>query len=74
MPNERIVHTEVYEAMPGEAALNFVTFSEADGRTTLELLTECETKETRDGIIASGMEVGMQEQMDLLEELARSLR
>jgi uncharacterized protein YndB with AHSA1/START domain len=74
VPNERIVNTEVYEAMPGSPALNIVTFTEADGRTTLELLTECGSKEVRDAIIDSGMEVGMQEQMDLLEEIAVSLR
>jgi uncharacterized protein YndB with AHSA1/START domain len=72
--NERLVHTEVFEAMPGEPAINVVTFADADGRTRLELLVQCESKETRDGIIESGMEVGMQEQMDLLEELAVSLR
>ena len=72
--NERLVHTEVFEAMPGDPAINVVTFADADGRTRLELLVQCETKETRDGIIESGMEVGMQEQMDLLEELAVSLR
>jgi hypothetical protein len=32
------------------------------------------TKEVRDAIIDSGMETGMQEQMDLLEEIAASLR
>ena len=74
VPNERIVNTEVFEAMPGDPALNVVTFTEVDGHTRLELLVECETKEARDGIMASGMEVGMQEQMDLLEELAISLR
>ena len=74
VPNERIVNTEVYEAMPGDPALNVVTFTEVDGRTRLELLVECETKEARDAIMASGMEVGMQEQMNLLEELAISLR
>jgi uncharacterized protein YndB with AHSA1/START domain len=72
--NERLVHTEVFEAMPGDPAINVVTFDDVDGRTRLELLVQCETKETRDGIIESGMEVGMQEQMDLLEELAVSLR
>ena len=35
---------------------------------------QCPSKELRDVIIDSGMEGGMQEQMDLLEELARSLR
>ena len=73
VPNERIVNTEVYEAMPEESVRNVVTFTEADGRTTLSLLTECPSKEIRDGIIDSGMEGGMQEQMDLLEELAASL-
>jgi uncharacterized protein YndB with AHSA1/START domain len=73
VPNERIVNTEVYEAMPGDGVLNTVTFTETDGRTRLELLTECGSKEVRDTIIASGMEGGMQEQMDLLEELAASM-
>ena len=72
--NERLVHTEVYEAMPDDGAINVVTFADSDGGTRLELLVQCKTEETRDGIIASGMEVGMQEQMDLLEELAASLR
>jgi len=73
--NERIVNTEAYEGVPdGEPALNVVTFAEADGRTTLELLVKCPDKATRDAILESGMETGMQEQMNLLEELAISLR
>jgi len=73
VPDERIVNTEVYEAMPEGEALNIVTFSETDGRTTLELLTQVDSREVRDGILASGMEGGMQEQMDLLEQLAISM-
>jgi uncharacterized protein YndB with AHSA1/START domain len=78
VPNERIVSTEVYE-MPGAPAddegapLNTVTFTEVDGRTILALLTDCGSKELRDTIINSGMEGGMQEQMDLLERIAISL-
>jgi uncharacterized protein YndB with AHSA1/START domain len=76
VPDERIVTTEVYEGMPdvGDPAVDFVTFNEADGRTTLELLMRVSSKEIRDMILETGMEVGMQEQMDLLEELAVSLR
>jgi uncharacterized protein YndB with AHSA1/START domain len=76
VPNERIVNTEIYEVMPteGDPVLNVVTFAEADERTTLELLVQCPSKEIRDAILDSGMEVGMQEQMDLLEQLAISLR
>ena len=80
VPNERIVTTEVYE-MPGAEALpeadeplNIITFSEADGRTTLTLLVQTASKELRDTIIDSGMEAGMQEGMDLLEQVAISLR
>jgi uncharacterized protein YndB with AHSA1/START domain len=76
VPDERIVNTEVYE-MPGAtdegAALNEVTFTESGGRTTLSILTYCHSRELRDTIIGSGMETGMQEGMDLLEEVARSL-
>jgi uncharacterized protein YndB with AHSA1/START domain len=75
VPNERIVTTEIYEAMPdGDPVVNVVTFTEMDGRTMLELLVQCPSKEVRDAIIDSGMEVGMQEQMDILEQLAISLR
>jgi uncharacterized protein YndB with AHSA1/START domain len=69
VPDERIVTTEVFEGMPGDGVLDVVTFGEADGRTTLELLVECGSREARDMIVQSGMEAGMQEQMDLLEEL-----
>jgi uncharacterized protein YndB with AHSA1/START domain len=77
VPEERLVHTEVFEmpgAPAGEPAVNEVTFSEVDGRTTLSLLARTPSRQVRDAIMESGMEGGMQEQMDLLEELARSLR
>ena len=75
VPNERIVTTEVYEgAPPGVApALNIVTFEETDGRTTLTMLTRVESREVRDMIVDSGMEGGMQEGMDILEQIAREL-
>jgi uncharacterized protein YndB with AHSA1/START domain len=74
VPDERIVTTEVYEAMPEGEALNTVTFTELDRRTTIALLAEFPTKEVRDMVIESGMELGMQEQMDVLEQVAISLR
>jgi uncharacterized protein YndB with AHSA1/START domain len=74
VPNERIVATEVYEGMPDAEAVNTVTFAEVDGRTTLTILVQHERKEHRDAHIESGMEAGMQDAMDLLEEVAISLR
>ena len=79
VPNERIVSTEVYEMpdapplAPADEPLNIITFTEVDGRTTLSMLTQTTSKELRDMIIDSGMEGGMQEAMDLLEQVAISL-
>jgi uncharacterized protein YndB with AHSA1/START domain len=72
--NERLVSTEVYEAIPEGEALNTLTLTEVDGRTTLTVLVQHASKEARDGHVNSGMEVGMQEGMDLLEQVAVSLR
>ena len=83
VPNERLVMTEIYE-MPAddpmagtpeaeEGALNTITFTQVDGRTTLTTAVECHTPEVRDAIINSGMEGGMQEAMDRLERVAVSL-
>ena len=74
VPDERIVSTEVFEGAPESEVVNVVTFAETDGRTTLELLTQCPDQETRDAIMGSGMEGGMQEGMDLLEQIAIELR
>ena len=76
VPNERLVTTEVYEGIPDadeHAALDTLTLTESDGRTTLTVLVEHPTKEGRDAHINSGMEAGMQDAMDLLEEVAVSL-
>src|SRR6476646_6851040 len=76
VPNEQIVSTEVYEGIPDaeqHAALNTLTLTERDGRTFLTVLVEHPTKEGRDAHINSGMEPGMQDAFDLLEQVAVSL-
>jgi uncharacterized protein YndB with AHSA1/START domain len=74
VPDERIVSTEVYEGMPEGEALNTLTLIEDDGRTTMSILVQHSCKEHRDAHIDSGMEAGMQKSMDLLEQVAVSLR
>lgn len=80
VPTERIVSTEVFEGLPEgldpeeHASLNTATFAEADGRTTLAILVQYVSKTDRDAVIASGMEAGLQDALDLLEEVAASLR
>jgi uncharacterized protein YndB with AHSA1/START domain len=79
VPDERLVSTEVYEGLPEGISeeeggtLNTATFEENDGRTTVTLQIQTTTKESRDAIIESGMEAGLQDALDLLEEVARSL-
>ena len=80
VPTERIVHTEVME-VPGTspdsedgAVVNTVTFEEADGgATTVSIRTNAGSKEVRDMIAQSGMEGGVREQFEIIEELAASL-
>ena len=74
VPNERLVSTEVYEAVPEAEAIDTLTLAEADGRTTLTLLVQHASKEHRDAHIESGMEDGLQDALDLLEELAIAQR
>ena len=80
VPNERIVSTETYEGLPEGVSdeqgstVNTATFVEADGRTTLTILVQAPSKETRDAIVESGMEDGLQDALDLMEEVAVSLR
>jgi uncharacterized protein YndB with AHSA1/START domain len=74
VPNERIVSTEVYEGMPDAQAVDTLTLAEGGGRTTLRLLVQHSSKEHRDAHIESGMEDGLQDALDLLEQVAGSLR
>jgi uncharacterized protein YndB with AHSA1/START domain len=75
VPNERIVSTEFYEGAPpeSEGSVNTMTLTETKGRTRVELHMQLKSKEERDAIIDSGMEAGLQDALDLLEEVAISL-
>lgn len=72
-PNERIIFTEVFEGMPEGEALNTLTLTGTGDQTTLTLLVQHQNQEHRDAHINSGMEAGMQDAMDLLEQVAISL-
>ena len=80
VPNERVVSTEIYEGLPEGvsdeegATVNTATFAEEDGRTTLTILVQASNRTSRDAIIESGMEDGLQDALDLLEQVAISLR
>lgn len=73
VPNELIVSTEIYEAIPDAAALSTLTLTESEGTTAIELLVEHGTQQARDLHVASGMEDGLQDALADLEQVAAGL-
>lgn len=77
VPNERIVSTEIYEGVPpgqpNEGTLNTASFRQEGDRTILTILVQAPSKQVRDLIIQSGMEAGLQDALELLEQAAQSL-
>ena len=77
VPDELIVRTAIFEGLPPDVseadALTTETaaLSEIDGKTILTLVIQASNQTSRDAIIASGMENGLQDALDLLEEVAR---
>jgi uncharacterized protein YndB with AHSA1/START domain len=69
-PPERIVQTFEWEPMPGHVSVDIATFEDlGDGRTKITTVSQFHTPEERDGMLGSGMEKGMGETYDRLEEL-----
>jgi uncharacterized protein YndB with AHSA1/START domain len=77
VPSERIVMTHIYEGAPappkGQEVVNTISFTEQNGRTLVQVLGQCPNRAVRDSIARSGMDEGVQEQMDLVDELLREL-
>ncbi|GAA0259687.1 SRPBCC family protein [Cryptosporangium japonicum] len=71
---ELTVQTFEFEGMPGHVALEAVTMTESGGRTRVRTLSSFQSVEDRDGIIASGMEVGVRDSDERLAELLTELR
>jgi uncharacterized protein YndB with AHSA1/START domain len=71
---EGIVSTEVYEGAPDAQSVNTLTLTEHDGRTLMTVLVQHESRDNRDAVLEAGMESGMNAALDMLEQVARSLR
>jgi uncharacterized protein YndB with AHSA1/START domain len=67
---ERLVATEVFDDpwYPG-AAVDTSVFVEQNGRTTLTLTVQYESRAARDAVLQSPMETGLKASYDRLEEL-----
>jgi uncharacterized protein YndB with AHSA1/START domain len=70
---ERLVCTERYEPIAGSEHLCTVTLTELAGKTVLHNHMLYTSVEQRDGHLQSGMEPGMQQALDRLDELLQQL-
>ncbi|MDP9464127.1 MAG: SRPBCC family protein [Actinomycetota bacterium] len=69
-PAELIVQTFTFEGMPDGVALEKLVFEDlGDGRTRLTSTSLVDSFEDRDAFVASGMEVGVQEGYQRLDDL-----
>ena len=68
-PPERLVYTFEWEGMPGHVLVETVTLEDLDGRTKVTNTSLFHTTEERDGMLASGMEGGLNESHEQLDEL-----
>jgi uncharacterized protein YndB with AHSA1/START domain len=67
---DRLVQTFTWEGMPEAIALETMTFEDlGDGRTRLHAFSLCDSFEARDGMLASGMEVGVHDGYRKLDAL-----
>jgi len=70
---ERIVQTFEWEGMPGHVSVETVTFEDLGDRTKVTTTSLFHTTEERDGMLASGMERGMNETYARLDDLLAGL-
>jgi uncharacterized protein YndB with AHSA1/START domain len=74
VPGERIVQTFEFEGMPGHVLLEtMVLTDQGDGTTKLSASSVFQTVEDRDGMLASGMESGMNDSLARLDKVLASL-
>jgi uncharacterized protein YndB with AHSA1/START domain len=68
-PPERMVQTFTYEGFPDGVSLETATFEDLDGRTRLHIASVFDSAQARDLMISSGMESGVIEGYERLDEL-----
>jgi uncharacterized protein YndB with AHSA1/START domain len=64
-----IVQTFEFEGMPGHVCLESLSFEERGGKTILHAQSVFQSVDDRDGMIQSGMETGVNEGYEKLDEL-----
>ncbi len=64
-----LVQTFEFEGAPGHVSLDALTLTEEGGRTVARIRSVYQTVEARDAMVASGMESGMSEGFERLDDL-----
>lgn len=73
-PKDRIVQTFEWDGMPGYTVLDTAEFHDlGDGRTRVVSTSLFYTAEERDGMLASGMETGLNQSYEALDRLLASM-
>lgn len=68
-PHDRIVQTFAFDGYPDSVSLEIAVFDDLGGRTRMRVTSVLDSVASRDGMIASGMEVGVREGYERLDEL-----
>ncbi|MBV9379402.1 MAG: SRPBCC family protein [Streptosporangiaceae bacterium] len=71
---DAIVHTSEFEGAPGHVVLETTTMEQRDGRTLVRSVSAFSSVADRDAMIASGMERGVRDSDERLEELLIELK
>ena len=71
---ERLTQTWVFEGYPEASSVQTAVFTERDGRTTVVSTARFQKREHRDAHIENGMETGVREGYERLDELLAGLR
>jgi uncharacterized protein YndB with AHSA1/START domain len=71
---EGTVQTFEFEGVPGHVSLDTYTIEERDGRTLVRSVSSFQSVEDRDAMVASGMERGVHDSNERLEELLTTLQ
>jgi uncharacterized protein YndB with AHSA1/START domain len=67
--NQRIIQTFEFNMAPGQVGISSTTFTDLGGRTRLALHEVYPSVEARDAALASGMEYGIKEGYERLDEV-----
>jgi uncharacterized protein YndB with AHSA1/START domain len=73
VPNTLLIQTFEWAGAPDQACIEFWRFEDLGGRTRLTTHSVFPSVEAQEAAVASGMETGMRQAMDQLEDLAGKL-